>query len=267
MKKQSLLPIITLILIIIIIISGIHHYFYSAPYVYSLDKEWKFSIKNSKHIYTDTITLKIYDESSLKFDGYEDFPSGTYAKWDFTVFDDDSNYVKSTIESITEITDKKGNIFSNLLIRTGIKISSPAISNYLHLAELLPTPQIKHPIQLGNETDWEITFGEYKFISKENINYSEEGEIIAKGTEINSEKEVGEEIFTDFTATGKIQVSKKIFYGNKLVNDSCWVLDGTSESKLGNLKVKYYFHEKLGFVYFYYDFNKYQVEMKLLDIK
>ncbi len=66
---------------------------------------------------------------------------------------------------------------------------------------------------------------------------------------------------------GSSKETGRTYYDNPIVKDTCWVIDVRGKSEIGNFKARYYFHEKLGFVYFYYDFVSYQVEINLVNFK
>jgi len=134
------------------------------------------------------------------------------------IFLDSSSLSYKVDTSITSTTVDESNIDDY------INLPSP-INKYLRLTKAIPSPKIKIPVREG-----------YTATSTIKININEDNEL--KGLSIN----------------GSITVIGKTNYKNKIVNDPCWVLEAKGESKLGTLKAKYYFNEKLGFVYFYYDF-------------
>lgn len=117
-----------------------------------------------------------------------------------------------------------------------IKIPFSSI-RYLKYSAATPHPEIRLPVYIGRRP--------IKIERKTTFSDVEE----MKGLKI----------------TGEIKVVDKIFYDNPIVNDSCWVLDAVGNSKFGTLKARYYFHKTMGFVYLYYDFNKYEVEAELVD--
>ena len=138
-----------------------------------------------------------------------------------------SNYLIDTCKSTLTVEDYNNENYINITLPT---------NQYLRLNEAFPSPQLRLPVEIGYTNN-------FKKIVKISINDELRGS----------------------TITGKIIVVGKIYYDNPIVHDSCWVLDAFGNSKLGTLKARYFFHEKYGFVYFYYDFIKYQVEMNLIS--
>ncbi len=150
-------------------------------------------------------------------------------RWILITFDSlKSNSLIDTVYSVINVSVDKNNY---------VEIPNPT-NKYLKLTEAIPSPQLKFPIELGHPIN---TKTKVKITSNEEL----------KG----------------ITVTGKIEVKGKIYYDNPIVKDSCLVLDVVGNSKLGTFKAKYYFHEKYGFVYFYFDFVKYQVEINIISYK
>nr|MDA3844068.1 hypothetical protein [Candidatus Kapabacteria bacterium] len=143
---------------------------------------------------------------------------------------------KGAIAKITTkapFIDRKGNLFMKE------QISFPALTSsndYFYLTRMIPPPNVYYPIIKGQVIDWEST------------PHAGWGEMEGK------------------TARGTITTGDKIYYSNSAVSDSSWVLNLVGESEYGKFRGKYYFSETYGFIYFYYDFNEYQIEMVLLDM-
>lgn len=131
----------------------------------------------------------------------------------------------------------KDTTIAGVIEREGIPFIDllPPSDFYLRLAKLVGEPEVKLPVELGNKkkVETKIILGPLEAI----------------------EAIVGSE------------VSGKSYYYNPLVKDTCWVIDAFGNSEKGNFKARYYFHEKLGFVYFYYEFVSYQVEINLIALK
>lgn len=189
--------------------------------IYKPNREWHFIIKSSNNLNIDTMILKTYDESFVITQRKIDY---IYNK----TVDSNGNYTEE-IET-TGVIDRQGNFLTRLFIKPEIWLHPPR-GKYLRVTELLPFPWIKFPIKIGQSNDWELT--------------PKEGWGDFKGK----------------TIKGKIEVVKRIFNDNPIINDSCWVLEGIGESEIGKFKCKYYFNEKYGFIYFYYDLNNYQLEI------
>ncbi|OGU38410.1 MAG: hypothetical protein A2X61_11470 [Ignavibacteria bacterium GWB2_35_12] len=189
-------------------------------FIYTGNREWKFSVKRTNAESTDTIILKVIKP---EHGGDKAF------KWLLITFD--STLSKNIIDfAQTEIT-KNGDESSN------IEIPSPSI-RYFKFTALIPSPEVRLPLYIG---------------------YSKSSKVTIKMSNV--------EEFKGVTYTGKIKVTGKIYYNNPIIKDNCWVLNDIGESSLGTYKAKYYFHEKFGFVYLYYDFIKYQIEMELISLK
>jgi hypothetical protein len=199
----------------------------SNPLIYKPGREWHFIIKSSNRPNIDTIILKTYDESFLT--------TQTKIEYIYNKIKKSTGGYSQSIES-TGVIDRQGNFISRLFITPEIWLHPPR-SNFLRMTEMLPFPWIKFPIYLGQRIDWELT--------------PKEGWEELKGK----------------TVKGNINVKAKIFYDNLVINDSCWVVEGLGESEIGKFNCKYYFSERYGFVYFFYDFNQYQIELIPLKMK
>jgi hypothetical protein len=66
-----------------------------------------------------------------------------------------------------------------------------------------------------------------------------------------------------------MKISGKTFYSNGSIKDSCWVIKTIARNPKGIVTSKYYFSEKYGFVYLFWESKslKYSVEMKLVKTK
>lgn len=134
--------------------------------------------------------------------------------------------------SISRVIDREGSPF--------ISFSTPSIKGKgYQMTRLLPEPQVRFPIVLGHEMKVKDTI----VVNRDSPEF--EGLVI----------------------TGTLKVSGKTFYKNPIVKDTCWIIDAFGNSEKGSFKAQYYFHKKFGFVYFYYDFVAYQVEISLAGLK
>lgn len=189
--------------------------------IYKPDREWHFAIKSSNNSEIDTVTLKTYDETWKL----------TQKKIEY-IYNRKKNstggYTQTT--EMTGVIDRQGNFFTRIFLSSEIWMHPPR-TGYLRVTELLPFPWIKFPIKIGQTNNWELTPKE------------------------------GWEDFEGKKIIGKIHVTEKILFENPAIKDSCWVLEGIGKSEIGEFKCKYYFSEKYGFVYFFYDMNKYQIEL------
>jgi len=73
--------------------------------------------------------------------------------------------------------------------------------------------------------------------------------------------------YDEFTIEAKSKVTDKILYKSNFVNDTCWVIKNDTKTNKIKFQSKYYFNEKYGFVYLYYNFSDYYVELSLIDAK
>ena len=199
------------------------------PEIYKGGSKWMFYVKHSNRKNVDTIEFKSFDE---RLENYQ-----IISVWKISFKIDSGNIGKKIVESTTGIVERHSfNFFSIFgLFEPKIWIHPPRMQ-YMRLTEMVPFPYVELPAEVGDEYDWELT-------PKEGW-----GELKGK------------------TVTGKITVDKKIFCGNKAVQDSCYVLNAIGKSDIGDFKGKYYFSNKKGFVYFYYDFNDYTVEIFPFEI-
>lgn len=195
-------------------------------HVYHPEIEWEFSLNRSDRLDTDTVYLKTFDETILN----------GQIKCEWILCRQDSNNMQSISVSETGIIDNSGNFFRNLFLKPEVWIHPLRSStDYYYLTEMLPFPWIQYPISIGQIIEWELT--------------PEAGWGDLKGRSV----------------VGEIKVVDKIFYSNPVVNDSCWVIETIGISSIGNFSSKYYFNEKLGFVYFHYDLNDYTIDIEVID--
>ncbi len=199
----------------------------STPTVYKPNSSFTFLVKVTNQNKNDTINLFVTDESWLIVQ--------TKCIWKYPPIIDSLGSI-SYITGTTGIVDWNYPFPFNLLFPSQIWIHPPR-QLYLRMAQMVPFPKVMLPIEKGQVIPWELT------------------------------PKKGWEELEGKTVTGHIVVTDKIFFDNPVVNDWCWVLETIGESEIGNFNSKYYFHEKYGFVYLYYDFNEYQVEMSLIDAK
>lgn len=200
---------------------------HSNPQIYKPNREWHFVVHFSNTSNIDTLRLKTSDE-----------------KWELT--QKKIEYIHTEINSstggyaihngATGVIDRKEIILTRLFFPSEIWLHPPRTGN-LRVTELLPFPWIKFPIKIGQFNKWQLT--------------PKEGWREFEGKKI----------------TGNLKVANKILYKNSIINDSCWVIDGFGESEIGKYKCKYYFSEKYGFVYFFYDMNHYQIEIEPFFMK
>ncbi len=130
----------------------------------------------------------------------------------------------------TGVTDRSNSSF----LKNEIWIHPPR-SGYMRLSEMVAFPQVKFPITLNEVTHTDLTPKE-GWAELEGVN--------VKGTVIP----VG-----------------KVVYKQDMLQDSCWKLQATGVSSAGNYSAVYYYHPAKGFVYFYYDFDKYTCEIDLIS--
>ena len=109
-----------------------------------------------------------------------------------------------------------------------LRLSLP-IGLYLDYTELLPPPQVNFPIKIGDSN----------FVKFELMSRSKPSKIIR-----------------DNELTGYYLVKDTIIYDDTgKFNEKCFVIEAYN-FKFKNYKLTYYYSEKLGFLYFKYDFNK-----------
>lgn len=195
--------------------------------VYLPNREWKFVIRFSNNSELDTVILKTYNENWEL--------TQTKIEYIYNLKKNSSGgYTQNT--EITGVIDRKENFITRIFSVSEVWLHPPRTGK-LRVTELLPFPWIKFPIKIGQINEWKLT--------------PKEGWKDMEGKKIN----------------GKISVVRKILFDNPAVKDSCWVLEGFGLSDFGKFKCSYYFSEKYGFIYFFYDFNQYQIELIPILIK
>jgi hypothetical protein len=148
----------------------------------------------------------------------------------------DSNGSITSMIVQTGIIDRRPSFPANIFISSEVWLHPPRSRDFRY-SELLPFPWVKFPIELGQEIEWDLT--------------PKDGWKELEGVEV----------------TGKLKVTDKIYCDFPAVKDSCWVIDITSTCSIGSFSGQYYYHEKIGFVYFYYDFNSYDISLKLHSLQ
>lgn len=138
----------------------------------------------------------------------------------------------TNIREITGVVDKKYAFPLNLFFTSQIWLHPPR-DVYLKMTELVPFPKIIFPIEKGQIIPWKLT------------------------------PKSGWKDFEGITINGQIKVIDKIIFNNHI----CWLLEAKGKSEIGTYFAKYYFNERYGFVYLFYDFNNFQVELSLIDAK
>ena len=115
-----------------------------------------------------------------------------------------------------------------------IKIHPPT-GEYMDFTELLPYPCVHFPIKVGDVYTLNHT------ISSQNLEID--------GIEVN----------------GTLKVAGKVLYKEKMLADSCWVIECKNEN--GNYLSQYYFNEGFGFVYFFYKDTNHSIEINLESLE
>lgn len=200
----------------------------SNPVIYQTDRKWSFEIDYSFSEKNDTLTLETTDESWSIYQ--------KKSKWTTNLWNTGDSVTRKLIIEQTGIVERNYPAIFNWIYSSQVWIHPPRYKPYLHLTEMVPFPWIKYPIEIGQKNDWELT------------------------------PKSGWEELEGKTVTGNLSVNDRIYYDNPVIKDSVWVIDAIGKSEVGIYKAKYYFHEKFGFIYFYYDFNDYQIEISPFDI-
>lgn len=195
--------------------------------IYLPNRKWTFTVKKSDKVTFDTICLTTLMER------WEHSAIQRKIRWIFMVRD---STITEHIEETGLIDRASGSSLLSFIVGSEIWLHPPR-SSYLKLAEMVPFPNVKLPPKPGQKIDWELT------------------------------PKKGWGRFEGIKVIGRLVIHSKIFFNNPAVKDSCWVINAFGRSGVGNFKAQYYFHEKLGFVYFYYDFGSYQVEINLIAFK
>ncbi|MCK5742907.1 MAG: hypothetical protein KAH48_11865 [Chlorobi bacterium] len=136
-RKQALLIIMTFIF-------GMLLNSCSSPHIYFPDREWKFSLKSSDRLDTDTVFFKTYDESWQI----------TQTKCEWIMFQKRPEGAIVTITTSTGIIDRKENLFMKEQILFPALTSS---TEYFYLTRMIPPPKVYYPISKGQVIDWEST--------------------------------------------------------------------------------------------------------------
>lgn len=151
----------------------------------------------------------------------------TGSKLFFTKLETKLNYFS---ENMTINFSREGHYTAN---DKKVKIMPP-IGGYLDFTEQLPHPEINLPPKL-NDTIY----------SEHNISSTlpNAGKLI-----------MGYQTVTDYK-----------YYSEDAFKDSVWVVELYNKKDV-KFKGKYYFSKKYGFIYFYYDLDGMEVEIKLIDL-
>lgn len=217
------------IYILLLFIISFFLYSCGAPVVYKPNNIWYFKAKRTNDNRIDTLEFRIYDENWQII--------MKKCRWDFPPLRDSLGNIIKT-DFLTGILDIKFWFPLNLFFASKIDFPPPEW-DYLKYTWLLPH-KIKFPITIGQTIKWNETLGSKRPPTDE---------------------------FYQLKVSGTVKVIGKKFYSNSIVHDTCWLLEAKSKSKLGEFNASYFFHEKLGFVYMFYNFIKYQVELELIDLK
>lgn len=200
----------------------------SNPSIYKPERKWIFEVKYSFQEKKDTLTLFTYDEI---YNYYQ-----LKCEWLNVQYDLPKVGSKTTTRGTTGIIERHYPAIFSWIYSSQIWMHPPRHRPYVHLNEMVPFPWIEFPIFIGQKNDWKLT--------------PKDGWKELEGK----------------TVTGYIEVTDKIYFDNPVIKDSVWVLDAVGNSEVGRYTGKYYFHEKYGFIYFFYDFNQYQIEIEPIEI-
>jgi hypothetical protein len=199
----------------------------SNPNIYTPDRKWVFEVNYSFQEKKDTLTLTTFDEI---YNHYQ-----IKSEWFSVQYNYPKVGSKTTLSGITGIIERYNPAIISWIYSSQIWIHPPRHRPYVHLTEMVPFPWIKFPISIGQRNDWKLT------------------------------PKDGWQELEGKTVKGHIEVTNKIYYDNPVVKDSVWVLDAVGNSEVGRFTGKYYFHEKYGFIYFDYDFLKYQIKIEPIE--
>ncbi len=178
-----------------------------------------------------------------------------HTEWTFTVKNSDSEYIDTLTLSLADnyysfiyskiywnFKSKSDEIYSlefgaeSAFTENSDEIKiHPPIGGYLDFTEMLPYPEVHFPIKTGDvyTSDHEIGSPNRTF----------------DGIEVN----------------GTLRVTGKILYEENLLKDSCWVIEGRNNAE--NYSSRYYYHDRLGFVYFFYQGKNNSIEINLKSLK
>lgn len=146
----------------------------------------------------------------------------------------------STIIWNSEIRQDKGSSTGNELetktsnSTQSLELPQP-LGEYLNYTNLLPSPKVQFPIQLGDS-----------IYMTHKVKY--------KHSPFNGRK-----------VEGYLKVIGKEFYANTLVNDTCWVISA-NKFNTSDTSATYYYNKKYGFVYFRYQIGSNDIEINLKSI-
>jgi len=130
-------------------------------------------------------------------------------------------------------------VYTFLNNNNNVNLYFPSIKN-LEFLKLFPEPSLSYPLFLSK-------YFTYKRKDRKEI----------RGVSGNEE----------LIIEAKYKITDKIFFESNFLNDTCWVIITDTKTNKGNFTSKYYFNERYGFVYLFYDFNDFQVELSLIDAK
>jgi len=111
----------------------------------------------------------------------------------------------------------------------------PPVGGYLDFTEMLPYPEVHFPLKIGDVYNSNHTIG------------------------LRNKMFGGKEI------NGTLTVIGKTLYRGDFLTDSCWVIEGKNTAE--NYSSRFYFHNRLGFVYFFYQGKNNSIEIDLNFIK
>jgi len=200
-----------------------------SPEIYKPARSWNFNIILNNNITEDFIALNTFDEM---------FGSQIKSTWEYTFKkNDEINFVTETTGIVEH---NQSNILSKLnIVQAKIWLHPPRPDDTfynLKYTELIPFPYLEFPIKLNNKYPWELTLKD------------------------------GWKEWEGIKIEGSILVKDKIYYDNKSILDSCWVLDAEGKSSIGTFNATYYYHETKGYVYFKYFIKKDTIELVLNEL-
>lgn len=187
--------------------------------VYKPGREWEFDLKSSHSLLVRKMSLIVLDEPWALIQ--------TKIKWSAIVKHDDGSF--TVLEEFTGVIDN-----TDSAMKYGkIWIHPPRFGD-LQLTELVPFPEVRLPLKVGQTYTSNLTPGD--------------GWGDLKG--VNME--------------GHLSVSGKVQFKPRLICDSCWVIDAVGKSSKGVYSAPYYFHSSFGFVYMKYNLGRDTLELSLV---
>lgn len=186
--------------------------------IYKPGREWEFDLKNSRSLRVDKVKLTVLNETWVH--------TQTKIEWLTLVKREDGSYVGVTEQ--TGVIDE-----TDAGMESGKIWIHPPRSGDLRLAELVPFPEIRLPMKIGDTYPSSLT--------------PDEGWGDLKGVSVE----------------GRLSVTGKVQYKPELIDDSCWVIDAKGKSSKGEFSARYYFHSLYGFVYMKYDLGRDTSELTL----